>query len=167
MTEQIILESSRIILKEMKSSDAEMVVEMRSRPEAYRFFRSPHPITLQEHMEWFSNSYLKNDSRVEFVAVEKENAEPIGLFGIRKLDQCQGMERAEVSYLLKPAAQGKGYAGEAVLLLLQLAKEKWNVQKVIAEVHEDNAASIALAERLRFEKKGQKGKFFVFEKEVF
>jgi len=160
-------ESPRLILREIESEDAENIVAWRSRPEVYRFFRAPHAVTLQEHMAWYNTSYLKDDGRLEFMAIEKQTGKPVGVFGIRKLGDCEGQEKAEVGYLLKAGAQGNGYAGEAVSLLIQLAKETWAVKKVVAEVHEDNEASIALVKRLQFVKTEKKGCFLVFEKEVF
>lgn len=159
-------ETSRLVLREIESADAENIVAWRSDPEVYRFFGIPHAVTLQEHLTWYNTSYLKNDRRLEFMAIEKETGEPVGVFGIRQLGEGERQEKAEVGYLLKPQAQGKGYASEAVLQLIQMAKEKWAVKKIVAEVYEDNEASLALVKRLQFVKTEKKGCFFVFEKEV-
>ena len=159
-------ESPRLILREIESTDAENIVAWRSQPEVYKFFRVPHAVTLQEHMAWYNTDYLKNDRRLEFMAIEKETGEPVGVFGIRQSEECEGQEKAEVGYLLKPQAQGKGYSSEAVFKLMKLSKEKWAVKKAAAEVHEDNEASIALVKRLQFIKTEKKGCFFIFEKDV-
>lgn len=160
------VESNRVTLKEIEFSDAENIVSWRSDPNVYKFFRAPHAITLQEHIAWYHSSYLKSDSRIDFIATEKKTGEPIGLFGIRKSNSSSEQKKAEVSYLLKPEAQGKGYAGEAVLSLIELAKQIWSVKKIVAEIHEQNSASIALVERLQFIRKEQTGSFWIFEKEV-
>lgn len=158
-------QKARILLREIESDDAQYIVKWRSVPEVYQFFRSAHEITLQEHLKWYNTKYLNDNDRKDFIAEEAETGNRIGIFGIKKLNECEG-RCAEVSYLLIPEAQKKGYGEEAVLILIWLAKEKWAVSKVIAEIHEENSASIALAKRLGFVRKEQSGRFVVYEKAV-
>lgn len=158
-------QETRILLREIESEDAQYIVRWRAVPEVYQFFRSAHEITLQEHLKWYNTQYLNDNDRKDFIAEEKETGKPIGVFSIKKLNSYEG-RCAEVSYLLQPEAQKKGYGGEAVLVLIWLAKEKWSVTKMIAEIHEDNSPSIAFAKRLGFVRREQSGSFVVYEKSV-
>ena len=75
------LESERLILRGITEDDAPEIVEWRSDPEAYKFFRSPHRITMDEHLAWFRNNYLSNDNRLDWMCFEKSSGSKIGVFG--------------------------------------------------------------------------------------
>jgi RimJ/RimL family protein N-acetyltransferase len=56
--------------------------------------------------------------------------------------------QAEIGYTLARAAQGQGFATEAVAALLTWAFLTFNLHRVIAVVDVENTASVALLERL-------------------
>lgn len=139
------IETGRLFLRGIDESDAELIVEWRSVPEVYRFFKSPHKITVDEHLDWYRNSYLNNSERFDWICIEKESKKRIGVFGLTR----EG-DKAEVNYLLAPEGQHKGFAAEAVQKLIEYAAENWNSRQVIAEIHRDNKPSLDLAEKLGF-----------------
>ena len=75
------LESERLILRGITEDDAPEIVEWRSDPEAYKFFRSPHRITMNEHLSWYRNNYLSNENRFDWMCFEKSSGRKIGVFG--------------------------------------------------------------------------------------
>ena len=155
-------ESDRLKYREINEQDAERLVAWRSNPDVYQHFLYPHKITIEEHLSWYREHYLKDDARIDYIACEKESLQPVGVFGIKKVRE----QSVEVSYLLKPDAQGKGYAKEAVAWLIQEAKNKWKAKKVLAEVHRLNYSSIKLVEHLDFKQVAAHDEFLVYEKDV-
>lgn len=98
---------------------------------------------------------------MNWVAARKDTGENIGVFGLKR----QGPEcAAEVSYLLSPEFQGKGYAREAVEGMIKFASEEWRCIAVSAQIHEENRESAAFAKRLGFECSGRRGKFELYRK---
>lgn len=156
-----VIESDRLTFRGITEKDAVFIVEWRSDPDVYRYFKNPHKISLEEHLNWYKNSYLNNDSRYDWMCIESDSGERIGIFGI----VIDG-DTAEVNYLLSPNAQHKGYATEGVMSLAGYSVAKWSVKKFIAEIHKDNAPSIALAERLGFSQIGTNGPFTIYGFEV-
>ena len=156
-----VIESDRLTFRGITDKDAELIVEWRSDPDVYRYFKNPHKISLEEHLNWYKNSYLNNDSRYDWMCIESESGDRVGVFGI----VIDG-DTAEVNYLLSPVAQHKGYATEGVMCLAGYAVAKWSVKKVIAEIHNDNKPSIALVERLGFSEIGTNGPFTIYGFEV-
>ncbi|GAB0107380.1 GNAT family protein [Nocardia sp. JMUB6875] len=69
----------------------------------------------------------------------------IGTAGLRRLD---GGPELEVVYSLDPGHQGRGLALEAATAVVDYAFEVLGRDRVLAEIDEGNAASIALIERL-------------------
>jgi RimJ/RimL family protein N-acetyltransferase len=93
------------------------------------------------------------DSETFFWVIENEVAERVG--GI-STHLCQP-RTGTFGYALDivPAHRRKGYAGEAIRLVLRFYFDELRYQKVTVSVHSDNEASIRLHERLGFQHEGR------------
>lgn len=156
-----IIQTERLILRGINETDAIKIVEWRSNPEVYRFFKAPHKITVREHVAWYHNSYLSNENRFDWMCIEQSSGKRIGVFGLaRDEDLC------EVNYLLAPEAQHKGFAAEAIKSLMNYAAKNWGIRHVVAEIHKNNQQSIALVLKLGFKIISQNDPFAVYGIEV-
>ena len=154
------LETERLMLREIRESDAMLLVQWRSVPEIYQYFLSPKPITLEQHLEWYFNCYREDRNRIDFMAVEKVSGQEKGVFHIkRSLDNVQC---SEIGYRLDKSAQGKGYAQEGIKRLMVFVKSNWKCKECAFYIHEKNRASRILAERLGYIKSGRKGSFILY-----
>ena len=140
-----IIQTERLILREINETDAIEIVKWRSDPDVYKFFKSPHEITLEEHLKWYNDNYCLNKNRFDWICIEKKTGEKIGVFGL-SFDN----DVVEISYLLDRNAQHKGYAREIISCLSIYAFEKKEVYSIIAEIHKDNGASIRFIQGLGF-----------------
>lgn len=154
------LETERLILRGIREDDAPEIVKWRSDPEIYRYFKNPHKITLEEHLQWFHDRYLPDENRLDWMCIEKATGNKIGVFGLI----IEGNE-AEINYLLAPEAQHKGYASEAIECQI-LFIEKNNINRVIAEIHGENLPSIALAKRLGLNFLKSENHFVIFYRDL-
>ena len=152
------IKTERLLLRGINETDALEIVEWRSDPEVFMYFKSPHRISVQEHFQWYNNNYLLNENRLDWMCIEKTTGRKIGVFG---LANDKGM--VELNYLLAPDARHKGYACESINALIQYARKKWDSKPIIAEIHKDNVPSVALVKRLGFEHKSDKGDFVIYE----
>lgn len=155
-----IIETDRLILREITEEDADDIVRMRSEPDVYRYFKSPHMITIDEHLAWYRNSYMYNDNRIEWICVEKDNDMKIGVFGLIIIEN-----NAEVSYILKPDARHRGYASEAVTAIIRNADKTLNIKHFIAEIHKENYNSISFVKKIGFRFMKEKGDFVIYQYE--
>lgn len=149
--------TQRLLLRTILREDAPLLVAWRSKPQNYRYFRSPYALTLDEHLSWFDNRYSNDENRWEWLCIEKRSGHAIGVFGLIKKDDC-----VEINYLLDEAAQGKGYATEAVNALLAYAKAHWKTNKAIAEIHRENTASQHFATQNGFIRESVDGDFILY-----
>ena len=156
-----IIKTGRLTLRGIAEADAEDIVRWRSDSGVFRFFKSPHKLTLEEHINWYRNSYLSNDKRYDWLCIEDISNTPIGVFGLNIENN-----HAEVNYLLAPEAQHRGYAGEAVKALIQYAKESRGIHVITAEIHVDNHASRKLAEAIGFKLQKIENTFAYYDYEV-
>lgn len=157
-----VIETERLVLREITEEDTNIIVEWRSNPEAYRFFKNPTPITIESHLNWYHSQYLEDSNRIDYIAIEKDNGNKIGLFGIILQDR----DSVEVNYLVSPNFQCHGYATEAVYALLRFSQQIFSRSKAIVIVHKDNFASIHLAKRLLFEKSKCNECFNIYSKDL-
>ena len=155
------MESSRLFFREIEEDDSSFIVDVRSDPEVYRYFVDPHRITLEEHLNWFRNIYPQNDKRTDYIAVDKASGERAGVFGL-----IRNGDAVEINYLIAKPFQRRGLAAEGVEFLLDYASDVLRCRKAIAEIHEDNVASLSLARKLGFVQTGKKEPILYFEKQI-
>lgn len=154
-------ETDRLSFRGISLADADLIIKLRSDPEVYRFFKSPHKISFDEHINWYYNCYLSSNKRFDWICIEKSTGTRIGVFGIFIEDG-----KAEVNYILSPESQHNGYAYEGLNALLQYSIDKWSVHEIIAEIHKENTASISLVKKIGFDLISSNGLFTVYGYEV-
>lgn len=156
------LRTDRLFLNGITEKDAPQIVEWRSDPKVYPYLMSPHPLKEEEHRDWFQNKYRLDAECLFWMATQKGSGEGVGIFGIKR--RKNDLLSVEVSYILAPECQGKGYAQEAVRKLLQFAKSEWGCREAVAEIHADNEKSLKLARRLGFDFMNRKDGFVLCRK---
>lgn len=162
--QKTILNTSRLYLREIEEKDTDEIVKWRSNPNVYRFFLDPHPLDKEKHLEWYYNRYLVDLNRYDFMACLKDNKKAIGVFGIKR--QADNSSVAEISYILAPEEQGKGFASEAVVALTNFVKSSWKCSKVIAEIHCKNYQSIRFINNLGYKFLHKDGEFEIYGKDL-
>lgn len=138
------IRTERLILREIREDDTDFIVELRSDPEVYRYFKHPHQLTVEEHEGWYREVYLQNDNIVHWIC--EKNGVGVGVFAVVRVSDSE----AEVSYLVSEEHQRKGYAREALKSVIQWVRWEWQPDRVIAEIHQDNAVSRAFVKSLGF-----------------
>lgn len=133
--------SERLSYRGIAKEDAEIIVGWRSDPDNYNNFFNQRPITLEEHLTWFSN-YLGDMTRYDFMILDETNAR-IGTVGLSDISAYA----CEISYMIgAKAARGKGFAKEAVRAATRLAFSKFGVTHVDARILPGNHASVKVVE---------------------
>lgn len=153
--------TDRLRLYNINDNDAGDIVKWRSNPDVYKYFLTPKPITIEGHLNWYYNSYLKDTNRIDWMAYDYADNK-IGVFGIKRNDEDMCM--AEVSYILSPEWYGYGYATEAIEKIVRCYKEIWDLKYVVAEIHEDNSLSRKFAERLGFKLESINEHFIIYKR---
>ena len=78
-------------------------------------------------------------------SVETKDGDYLGRTGF---DQPAGWPEPELGWSFLPEAGGRGYATEAALAVRRFERARLGKEEVISYVHEDNAASVRVAERM-------------------
>jgi N,N'-diacetyllegionaminate synthase len=133
-------------LRPLASSDTDLVVAWRSRPEVVEAMFSSAPPTRAEHERWFHALERRSD-RLEFIILD--GARPVGTIGLSAIDL--GARRAEYGILIgAPDARGRGVARRASHALLVFAFDVLCLRRVSLELFVDNHVAHRFYKRLGF-----------------
>ena len=146
-----ILKTDRLLIREITVEDVSRLYELYADESITRYMESLFPTRQQE--EEYTRDYIKNIYHFYgygmWLITLKESGEVIGRAG---LEYKEGLEGLEIGFMLGKEYQHKGYAFEACKAILDYAREELEQNNVYAVVHEENQASIALCQKLGFQK---------------
>ncbi len=165
----MIIETKRLILREMRHSDAADLLEYQSNPEIVRYIPWPvgNPETVQRHIEkTLANSKSLPEEEGEYLVLVwelKESGKVIGQSNI----SIQSLEhrRGEVGWVTHQDFQRQGYAYEASLAMLNFGFEELNLHRVVAEMDTRVPASAAVAMKLGMRKEAEQREVEFFKGE--
>lgn len=142
-----IMRSSRLSYREMTWEDTPLIMKWRSDPAIYRYFKHPHAITLEEHSAWFER-YKQDVLQISLLICKSESNICIGSLSLHIVEDGKSVE---IGYLIGERAQwGAGFATESVGWGSAYAAIRCNLYDQFLIVHQDNRASIRVAEKNGF-----------------
>ena len=137
----MILETDRLILRELMPADAPFIHRLLTDPDFLTHIGDRGVTTLEDAAraipERYQAGYAKHGFGMWLVEGKAEGVK-LGLAG---LVRREGLDHVDVGYALLPEARGRGYAGEAVRGVLAWAAAR-GIAPVVAIVNPDNVASI-------------------------
>ena len=150
----IVLQTSRLVLREFTPADAAFVLRLLNEPSFIENIGDRKVRTPDDAVRYLTDgpiaSYQRRGHglwRVELA----ETQQPIGMCGLLKRDQLADID---VGYAFLPEFWSKGYAREAVEETLEFAR-RLGRPRVVAIVSPGNAASVRLLEKLGFAAEGR------------
>lgn len=147
-------DTGRIRLRAIEPGDAETFYRWNLESERGRmldFLWPPTSLALQqEFCDQETKKRLENGAY--HWMIETSAGIPVGTIDTHDCDQTNGTFSYGID--IAPAERGKGYAGEAILLVVRYYFDQLRYQKVTVPVHADNPASIRLHEKLGFQREG-------------
>lgn len=144
----VVIETSRLRLRELESGDAGFILELVNDPAWLRFIGDRNVRTLDD-----ARGYIDNGPRASYAShgfglwlVERSHdGERLGLCGLIKRDT---LEDVDIGFAFLPRHAGQGYAVEAASATLRLARDTLQLTRLVAIVSPDNEASIRLLGKL-------------------
>ena len=150
-----VLETKRLLLRQITLADAENLFSFFSDPQVMRFYDCEAFASIQEAIgiiqrfaEWFER---QNGFRWG-IALKTEPATLIGTCGLFAWHKPYRI--ATLGYELTPPYWRRGIMSEAVGAIVAYGFRELNLNKICALVVTDNLASAKLLERLSFRKEG-------------
>lgn len=150
-----VIETKRLLLREIVHDDASALFAVRGNPEA---------------MKWFGEDPLPDEAAartlIDIMAGWRSKPSPPTRWGIHVKGQnalagscglfarSPSWRKCSLSYELNPEVQGNGYMHEALCACLTWGFENMELNRIEAVVHPCNAASLRTLQRLGFKQEG-------------
>jgi RimJ/RimL family protein N-acetyltransferase len=142
-----ILETARLLLRELVPGDLDFVATMLANPDVARYYartfdRSDAEIWLQRQLDRY-----RRDGHGLWLVEDRATGAPVGQIGLA-LQEVEGEQLPEIGWLLHRPFWGRGYATEAGGATRDAAFGRWGYPRVISLIRPENAPSQRVAERL-------------------
>ncbi|MBU0596221.1 GNAT family N-acetyltransferase [Candidatus Bipolaricaulota bacterium] len=145
--EPLILETGRLQLRRLQSSDVDALVALWRDPDVTRFMGGPRdeeklrPGLIEDSADPFATTYDL------WPVIEKSSGTVIGHCGLTD-KEVDGREEIELVYVLAKRAWGKGYATEIAHALRDHAFGPMGLSRLISLIEPENAASERVAAKV-------------------
>jgi ribosomal-protein-alanine N-acetyltransferase len=139
-----ILETNRLLLRQIVTSDADDIFIIRSDATVMRYIPRPIAQTVDDVLPLIAmiEDYLVKGERINWAMELKATGKLIGMIGFVQIKEQHF--RAEVGYALSANFHRNGYMLEALKRIIQYGFEEMNLHSIEAIVDADNVASNAL-----------------------
>ena len=144
---KIVLETPRLLLREMTLADLDFVAEMLAHPEVMRFY--PKLYARDEAQAWIERQlvrYLQHRHGL-WLVLDKSSLSPIGQVGLL-MQEVDGQLEPEIGYLIHRPFWRQGFATEAAVAVKQFALEERGCSYVISLIRPENEPSQGVARKL-------------------
>ena len=144
----IVLETERLILRHATLDDAPFMFQLLNDPSWIKFIGDRNIKTIVDAKNYTEKniiqSYEKNGFGLFLTELKKDNT-PIGLCGLVNRSQ---IEDIDIGFAFMPNFKGKGYGYESAAAVMEYARKKIGLKKIVAITVKENVHSIALIKKL-------------------
>lgn len=142
-----ILETKRLIIREVNPNDLDYLTELMSNEKAMKFF--PKLYSRKECSQMIDKMMFnyKVQGHGVWMLDDKESKKTVGRLGL-VMQSVERKAEPEIGYILHPEFWHKGYATEAGIAVRDYAFEHFKYQHVISLIRPVNLPSQAVAKRL-------------------
>lgn len=143
-------ETERLILRHFSVDDAEFILGLLNEPSFLRYIGDKKVRSLDDARRYILNGPVTSYEKYGFGLNLMELRDSHTLIGMCGLLKREELPEPDIGFALLPDFWRKGFAFEAAAAVLQDARERLGLQRVLAITSLDNEASINLLERLGF-----------------
>jgi RimJ/RimL family protein N-acetyltransferase len=145
------LKTERLLVREFDANDAEFILELLNQPSFIQFIGDKGVRTVDDARNYIATGPIESYQRHGFglYLVElKDKKVPIGMCGVLKRES---LPDPDLGFAFLPQYWGKGLAFDAASAVLQEARDKFKLIRILAITNPDNDASIKLLAKLGFQ----------------
>lgn len=149
----IILETERLVLRQLTPEDAEFIVELLNEPAFIRNIGDKGVRTADDARLYILSGPVASYAKFGFglYRVElKETAEPLGICGLLKRDS---LDDVDIGFAFLEKFWAKGFAYESAAAVMEYGRGVLKISRIVAITSPDNEGSIRVLAKigLRFE----------------
>ncbi len=135
-----VLETTRLLLREMIPADLDFVATMLGDPDVARYYE--RRFTRRDAEAWLDRQLerYRRDGHGLWLVTDRQDGTPVGQVGLA-IQEVEGEQHAEVGWLLHRPFWGRGYATEAGAATRDAAFSRWGYPGVISLIRPENIPS--------------------------
>jgi [ribosomal protein S5]-alanine N-acetyltransferase len=147
---KLVLETPRLVLREISLADLDFIAEMLAHPEVMRFW--PKCYSRDEAASWVKRQQARyaKDGIGYWLALEKGSGRPVGQVGLLVLN-VDDRQEVGLGYIIHRPFWRNGFALEAARASMDYAVSTLRSNRVIALVRPENLPSQGVARKLGME----------------
>ena len=157
------LETNRLNLRRLNSTDVNEILALRSNPEIMKFIPRPLMKTKEEALEFISvmDANVTNNILLNWAITTKEEDTLIGMIGFYRMKPEN--YRAEVGYILSAEFHGQGIITEALERVIKFGFDEMKLNSIEAVIDPENYGSEKVLLKNNFVKEGHFKEHTFFE----
>lgn len=147
-----VLETKRLVLRQLEDADAQFIYDLRISKENNRFLDLPIPKDTSQTQAYITrmNKGISEDKYIYWAITERNSSQMIGTICLWNLVEAK--RQAELGYELHHNFQKQGYMREAFAEVVSYAREDLGMKILEAYTQQGNIPSLKLLEHFGFEK---------------
>jgi [ribosomal protein S5]-alanine N-acetyltransferase len=155
----LIIETERLLLRQLLPSDAEAMFELDGNPNVHRYLGN-EPVTSIEQVRGYikaiRNQYITNGIG-RFAVVLKETNEVIGWSGLKFITEYENnyINFYDIGYRIQEKHWKKGYALESAIAWLDYGFKVMKIPIMYGSAHVDNIGSNKILQKIGMNQNGQ------------
>ena len=149
-----ILETERLILREVVETDAAFILDLLNSPSFIKYIGDRNVRVVDEARDYIKTRFIKSyrDFGYGLYAVEvKEKKISVGICGFVKRDS---LPDADIGFAFLPQFERKGYGVESASAVMEYGRNSLSLKRILAITTPHNESSIRLLEKLNFKFEG-------------
>ncbi|MFO8067724.1 MAG: GNAT family N-acetyltransferase [Bacteroidales bacterium] len=152
------LQGKKIQLRAMEPADIDFLYEVENDTDIWTVSNTNSPFSLFYLEQYVKNSHndIYSEKQLRLI-IETTTGKPVGCIDLFEFDPKH--LRAGIGILITAKERKKGYASEALDILINYSKEMLFLNQLFCNIDEDNKLSIKLFQDKGFEITGQKKKW--------
>jgi RimJ/RimL family protein N-acetyltransferase len=149
-----ILETPRLVLREMIAEDLDFIASLLADPEVMRYW--PRCYTRDEAEGWVrrQRERYRRHGYGYWLAIDRATGEPVGQAGLLQAE-VEGRQETALGYIIHRPCWRQGYATEAAAACRDYAFDRAGKEKVIALVRPENVPSQGVALKIGMVEEGR------------
>ncbi|PWH84089.1 RimJ/RimL family protein N-acetyltransferase [Algibacter marinivivus] len=143
-------ETERLLIEKFTLNDASFFKALVNTPHWIKYIGDRNTKTIEDAEERIKSGHLesyKTNGFGFYKLILKEKNIPIGTCGLIKRDE---LKHVDIGFAFLEDYERQGFGYEASIAIMELAKEKFNIKKLLAITAPYNIGSIKLLEKLSF-----------------
>ena len=158
------LKGEHIKLRALEPEDLEFLYQIENNESFWEVSHTQTPFSKYVLKQYLENAHLDiyEVKQLRLLIEETKSNNQIGMIDLFDFNPTH--KRAGIGILIHPDFEKKGYATEALSLLINYSFSHLNLHQLFANITSDNTKSIALFNKFNFEKVGVKKDWILSER---